>query len=281
MDLGLSGKVAIVGGGSDGLGFAIADRLLNEGAYVTIFARRAEKVAVAVEHLATKYSEDQVLGLAADCSDAADIDRVTDSTVGRFGPAVHVLVTNDGGPPIRRIAELTDDDWTKALARHFFYVVRSVRSTLPHMVAEGGSILNVVSGTVERPAIGMAASVGVWSAVIGYAKSLALEVGEHDITVNTLLAGLFDTALLRRTLDRQPELSKAGLARGLPMGRIGTPREFADLVATLVSPHLRFLTGTVIPIDGGASIGTGATFDSPVAPRENGMSSIAPGGRSE
>ncbi|WP_216892918.1 SDR family oxidoreductase [Nocardia alni] len=263
MDLGLTGKVAIVGGGSDGLGFAIADRLLSEGALVTIFARRAEKISDAAGRLADKYGEERVLGLAADCSDAADLDRVTASTVAQFGPAVHVLVTNDGGPPIRRIDELTDDIWMQALARHFFYVVRSVRTTLPHMTTEGGSILNVVSGVVERPAIGMAAPVAVWSAVVGYAKTLALEVGKHDITVNTLLSGFFDTPLLNKTLGRQPELSKAGLGVGLPMGRIGEPREFADLVATLVSPHLKFVTGVVAPIDGGSSIGMSGSLDSP------------------
>ncbi|WP_432975301.1 SDR family oxidoreductase [Dactylosporangium sp. CA-233914] len=263
MDLGLTAKVAIVGGGSDGLGFAIADRLLREGAFVTIFARRAEKVSAAAEELARKYGEEKVLGLAADCSDAADIDRVTASTVDRFGPAVHVLVTNDGGPPIRRIAELTDDIWEQALARHFFYVVRSVRATLPYMTAEGGSILNVVSGVVQRPAVGMAASVAVWSAVIGYAKTLALEVGKHDITVNTLMSGYFDTALLGKTIERQPELSKERLGSGLPMGRIGEPYEFANLVATLVSPHSRFITGVAAPVDGGSSIGMGASFDSP------------------
>lgn len=263
MDLGLTDKVAIVGGGSDGLGSAIADRLLNEGARVTIFARREAKVLAAAESLAEKYGEERVLGLAADCSDAADLDRVTASTVDRFGPAVHVLVTNDGGPPIRRVSELSDDVWEQALARHFFYVVRSVRATLPYMTAEGGSILNVVSGIVQRPAIGMAASVAVWSAVIGYAKTLALEVGQHGITVNTLMSGYFDTALLGKTLERQPELSKEGLGSGLPMGRIGQPYEFANLAATLVSPHTRFVTGVVAPVDGGSSVGMGTSFDSP------------------
>ncbi|MFG1925281.1 SDR family oxidoreductase [Cryptosporangium sp. NPDC048952] len=255
MDLGLTGKVAIVGGGSDGLGFAIADRLLSEGALVTIFARRAQKVSDAAERLGSKHGRERVLGLAADCSDAADIDRVTASTVDRFGPAVHVLVTNDGGPPIGRIDELTDEIWMQALARHFFYVVRSVRATLPYLKSDGGSILNVVSSVVQRPAIGMAASTAVWSAVVGYAQTLALEVGEHDITVNTLMSGFFDTPLLGKALDRQPELSKAGLGSGVPMGRIGRPAEFADLVATLVSPNSRFVTGLVAPIDGGAGIG--------------------------
>jgi 3-oxoacyl-[acyl-carrier protein] reductase len=265
MDLGLKDKTAIVGGGSDGLGYAIADRLLNEGARVTVFARRAEKVAAAARRLADAYGEDRVLAVAADCSVAADLDRVTASTLERFGPAVHVLVTNDGGPPIRRIAELTDEVWLQAFARHFFYVVRSVRSTLPHMIAEGGSILNVVSGVVRRPAAGMAAPATVWSAVIGYARTLALEVGPHDINVNTLLSGYFDTPLLDRTLDRRPELSKERLGSTLPMGRIGQPREFADLAGTLVSPHMRFVTGAVIPVDGGAGIGMGASFDTPPA----------------
>jgi len=265
MDLALAGKVAIVGGGSDGLGFAIADRLLSEGAFVTIFARRAEKISAAAEQLASKYGEKHVLGLAADCSADADIERVTATTLEQFGPAVHVLVTNDGGPPIRRISELTDEVWLQAFARHFFYVVRSVRATLPHMTAEGGSILNVVSGVVRRQAVGMAAPATVWSAVIGYAQTLALEVGPHNINVNTLMSGYFDTPLIERTLERQPELSRARLGSGLPMGRIGEPREFADLVGTLVSPHLRFVTGAVIPVDGGASIGMGASFDSPSA----------------
>lgn len=268
MDLGLTGKVAIVGGGSDGLGFAIADRLLSEGASVTIFARRAEKVSAATDDLASKYGQDRVLGLAADCSVGADIDRVTASTLTHFGQAVHVLVTNDGGPPIRRISELTDDVWLRAFERHFFYVVRSVRAALPHMMIEGGSILNVVSGVAQRPAIGMAAPTTVWSAVIGYAQTLALEVGNHNINVNTLLTGYFDTPLVAKTIERQPELSKDGLARGVPMGRIGEPREFADLVASLVSPSLRFVTGAVVPVDGGASIGMGATFDSPSASTE-------------
>lgn len=262
MDLGLTGKVAIVGGGSDGLGYAIADRLLSEGANVAFFARRAEKVAAAEERLASTYGADRVLGLAGDCSDAADLDRVTSSTVERFGQAVHILVNNDGGPPVRRISELTDDVWQMALERHFFYVVRSVRSTLPHM-SEGGSILNVVSGIVERPAIGMAASVAVWSAVIGYAKTLALEVAKDEITVNTLLSGLFDTALVDKALERQPELTKARLGEGVPLGRIGQPEEFANLAAVLVSPTSKFVTGLVAQIDGGSSIGSGASFKSP------------------
>lgn len=261
MDLGLTDKVAIVGGGSDGLGYAMADRLLAEGAKVAFFARRAEKVSAAAERLAGIYGEDRVLGLAGDCSDAADLDHVTAATVERFGPVVHILVTNDGGPPIRRIAELTDDVWQTALERHFFYVVRSVRSTLPYMT-EGGSILNVVSGIVKRPAIGMAASVGVWSAVIGYAKTLALEVAQDEITVNTLLSGLFDTALLGKTLERQPELTKDVLGEGVPLGRIGQPEEFADMAAVLVSPTSKFITGLVAQVDGGSSIGSGASFKS-------------------
>jgi 3-oxoacyl-[acyl-carrier protein] reductase len=266
MDLGLTGKVAIVGGGSDGLGYAIVDRLLSEGASVTFFARRLEKVTVAAKRLADKHGDGRILALAADCGVADDLDRVTASTLERFGPAIHVLVTNDGGPPIGRISKLTDEVWLKAFERHFFYVVRSVRAAHPHMT-EGGSILNVISGVAQRPAVGMAAPATVWSAVIGYAQTLALEVGPQNITVNTLMAGLFDTTLLSKTFDRQPELSKAGLGAGLPMGRIGEPHEFATLVATLVSPTLGFATGLVVPIDGGASIGMGSSLNSVVTPK--------------
>jgi 3-oxoacyl-[acyl-carrier protein] reductase len=255
MDLALTGKVAIVGGGSDGLGFAIADRLLSEGAFVTIFGRRAEKSAAAAEELSRRHGEGMVLGLAADCSQAEDINRVTASTVARFGEAVHVLVTNDGGPPIAPISALTDDIWVTTFERHFYYVVRSVRAALPYMTTEGGSILNVVSAVVQRPAVNMAAPVTVWSAVIGYAQTLALELGMHDISVNTLMAGLFDTQLVDKMLARQPELSKDQLGSKVPMGRVGDPREFANIAATLVSPNSRFITGTVVPVDGGSSIG--------------------------
>ncbi len=261
MDLGLTGKVAIVGGGSDGLGFAIADRLLDEGASVTFFARRAEKVTAAAKELSRRHGDGRVLGLAADCSDPDDIDRVTASAVERFGAAVHVLVTNDGGPPIRPISQLSDDDWVTAFERHFFYVVRSVRATLPYLMTEGGSILNVVSAVVRRPAANMAAPVTVWSAVIGYAQTLALEVGRHNISVNTLMAGLFDTQLVEAMMARQPELSKERLGATVPLGRIGDPHEFATMVATLVSPHARFVTGSVLPVDGGSLVGAG--FGSP------------------
>lgn len=114
MDLGLTHKVAIVGGGSDGLGLAMADRLLNEGALVTIFGRRAEKVEEAASRLAEKHGRGRVLGLAADCADASDIDRVTAATVARFGAAVHVLVNRQpeltktglgAGIPMGRIVE--------------------------------------------------------------------------------------------------------------------------------------------------------------------------------
>ncbi|MET7931276.1 SDR family oxidoreductase [Streptomyces sp. NPDC005349] len=143
-------------------------------------------------------------------------------------------------------------------------MVRSVRATLPHMTAEGGSILNMVSSVVQRPAIAMAAPVTVWSAVIGYAQTLALEVGKDNINVNTMMAGMFDTQLVDKLIERQPELSKDRLGSKVPMGRIGEPHEFANMVATLVSPNSRFVTGLVAPVDGGSIVGTG--FDSPSIP---------------
>jgi 3-oxoacyl-[acyl-carrier protein] reductase len=120
----------------------------------------------------------------------------------------------------------------------------------------------VVSGIVQSPAIGMAAPVAVWSGVIGYAKTLALEVAKDGITVNTLMAGLFDTPLLGKALERQA-VSKAEMGKDVPVGRIGEPHEFANLVATLVSPQQRFVTGLAFPVDGGSHIGHGKTFETP------------------
>ncbi|MFH8447474.1 SDR family NAD(P)-dependent oxidoreductase [Streptomyces sp. NPDC018026] len=156
-------------------------------------------------------------GAATSAPATTACSEVTHRPLERFGPAVHVPVANDGGPSIQRISELANEVWLKAFERHFFYMVRSVPA-LPYMTTEGGSILTVVSGVVERPAVGMAASVGVGSAVIGYAKTLALEVARQNIHVHTLLPGCFDTTLLSGMLERQPESSRAGLGSGVPMG---------------------------------------------------------------
>ena len=263
MDLGLTGKVAIVGGGSDGLGFAIAERLLAEGAHVAFFARRAEKVAAAERRLAERYGEQRVLGLAADCSSAADLERVTASTLERFGDAVHVLVTNDGGPPIRRISELTDEVWLQAFERHFFYVVRSVRADAAAHDGRGRQ-------HPQRRVGGRRASRGrhgrADDGVVGgdrvRADPRTRGRPRQNISVNTLLAGYFDTPLLAKTIERQPELSKERSGERRPLGRIGAPREFADLVATLVSPRLEvrdrhsWPRSTAAPASGWAPVST-------------------------
>jgi 3-oxoacyl-[acyl-carrier protein] reductase len=257
MKLGLQGKVALVGGGSDGIGYGIAQLLADEGAQVAIMARREPRLSEAVARLREDTRTD-VLGIQADCGVADDCADACRHVVETFG-GIDILVNNDGGPPIDLLESFDDAAWYKALDRHFMYVVRMCREALPHMRARGGgSIANVISKVAIEPRARYGLSVAVWAAVIGYSKTLSLEVAEANVNVNCLLSGRIDTPrldLVHEAAEEKGEALRAKLAHDIPMGRIGTREEFARYVALLVSPNGRFVTGTSLQIDGGASRG--------------------------
>jgi 3-oxoacyl-[acyl-carrier protein] reductase len=249
VDLGLDGKVAIVGGGSDGIGYGIAEVLAREGAKVAIFARREPRLGDAAARLRAETGAD-VLAVQGDCGMAADITRVVATVVEHFG-RIDVLVNNDGGPPIAEIETFDDAAWQKALERHFFYVVRMVREGLPHLKEAGsGSILNVVGRVATEPRAEYGLSVATWAAVIGYSKTLAKEVGKYNITVNSLLSGVIETPRLERSTGGRTMEER--VAR-IPLGRIGTTEEFGSVVALLASARGQYVNGSAIRIDGGLS----------------------------
>ncbi len=253
MNLELKDKVAIVGGASQGIGYGIARTLATEGAKVVITARRD----AALQAAATRLREETgatVLPIAADCRIAADCARVAATTIAELG-GIDILVNNDGAPPLGPVLSFDDVAWHKAVEQNLMYVVRMVREVVPSMRArDGGSILNITAISAIQPIPGFALSVATWSGVIGYAKTLSLEVAPYRINVNTICPGYVDTSRLRKVFaagNESAEVVQARLTQEIPLGRIGTVDDIANVVALLVSPKGAYVTGTAIQVDGG------------------------------
>ena len=253
MDLGLKGKVAIVGGASMGIGYGIAKQLALEGARVVITARREAGLTKAAETLRGETGA-EILALAADCRRADDCARVVATTVENFG-AIDVLVNNDGAPPLGDLTSFDDVAWAKAIEQNLMYVVRMTRAVVPHMQARGGGgILNITAISAIQPIAGFGLSVATWGGVIGYAKTLSLEVAKANINVNTICPGYIETQRLEKVFSgggEDPHKMRAKLEAEIPMRRIGCVEDISGLVALLVSPRGRYITGTTIQVDGG------------------------------
>ncbi len=253
MDLGLKDKIAIVGGASMGIGYGIARTLALEGARVVITARREKGLQEAAQTLG-QATDAQILPIVADCRRAEDCARVVEQTVAAFG-GVDVLVNNDGAPPLGTLVEFDDVAWAKAVEQNLMYVVRMTRAVVPHMQARGGGgILNITAISAIQPIAGFGLSVATWGGVIGYAKTLSLEVARDNINVNTICPGYIETTRLEKVFaagGEDPQLMRAKLEAEIPMGRLGSVDDIASLVALLVSPRGRYTTGTAIAVDGG------------------------------
>ena len=253
MNLELDGKVAIVGGASQGIGYGIARMLAQEGVAVAMTARREADLRAAAERIAIETGA-RVLPVQADCRRAEDCSRVVETVCRELG-GVDILVNNDGAPPLGAALSFDDAAWAKAVDQNLMYVVRMVREAVPVMKARGGgSILNITAISAIQPIPGFALSVATWAGVIGYAKTLSLEVAAHGINVNTICPGYIDTTRLQKVFaagTEAAEVVRERLVQEIPMQRIGTVDDIASVVALLVSPRGRYVTGTSIPVDGG------------------------------
>jgi 3-oxoacyl-[acyl-carrier protein] reductase len=253
MNLDLDGKVAIVGGASQGIGYGIARMLAREGAAVAITARREADLQAAATRLRADTGA-TVLPIQGDCRRADDCVRVAEVARRELG-GIDVLVNNDGAPPLGPVLSFDDAAWAKAVEQNLMYVVRMAREVVPSMKERGGGgILNITAISAIQPIPGFALSVATWSAVIGYAKTLSLEVAPFGINVNTICPGYIDTTRLQKVFAAGGEdanVVKARLTDEIPMKRIGTVDDVASLVALLVSPKGRYVTGTAIQVDGG------------------------------
>jgi 3-oxoacyl-[acyl-carrier protein] reductase len=257
MDLGLTGRVALVGGSSRGLGYAVARELAAEGCALVICARDGD----ALESARSGIVEDtgaEVLGVVADLSDPEAVRVVTAAAFDAFGH-VDVLVTNTGGPPAGAFESHSPGAWSRAVAQNLDSVLNLTRAVLPSMKQRRwGRIVNITSIAVKQPVDGLILSNSVRAAVTGFARTLANEVATFGITVNNVMPGYTRTERLEQLAAHNATSRGTSAAdayaqweREIPMGRLGEPSEFAALVAFLASERAAYITGTSIPVDGG------------------------------
>jgi 3-oxoacyl-[acyl-carrier protein] reductase len=241
MDLGLTGRTAIVCGASSGLGLASAEALAGEGANVVMLARRADLL----EREAARIGG---LAVAGDVRVPADLERAVAAAVDSYG-GIDILVPNSGGPPAARAEEIGPDDVQAAVELLLLPVVRLVRLALPHLLAsDQGRIVLISSIAVREPTAHLVLTNSVRPGVVGYMKSLANELGPKGITVNSVGPGRIATARLRELYGDGPAAEEIA---NIPARRLGEPRELGDLVAFLCSSRASYVSGTHIQVDGG------------------------------
>jgi 3-oxoacyl-[acyl-carrier protein] reductase len=248
MDLGLRDRVYLVTGGSRGLGLATAHALVADGARVVLSARDAAGVTAAAAGLGAG----RAASLAADLADPAAPGQLVAAAMDTFGRLDGALISV-GGPPGGTVMGTSDDAWRAAFESVFLGAVRLAR-TLGGELGAGGSIAFVLSTSVRSPIDSLAISNGLRPGLAGVAKSLADELGPRGIRVNGLLPGRIATGRVRE-IDAgrgDPEEIRAALSRGIPLRRYGQPEEFGRLAAFVLSPAASYLTGVMIPVEGGA-----------------------------
>jgi len=257
VNLGLKGKVALVGGASRGLGRASALALAEEGACVVVCARDFGALETAAREIAAETGS-AVLPVACDLMRPEQIDRLVEEAVDRFG-RIDILINNTGGPPPGLFLDHEDAAWDAAFQGLLMSVVRLCRAVVPAMRASGwGRIVTNTSFTVKEPAEGLILSNAFRTAVVAVSKTLAREVAADGITVNCIAPGAFDTDRLRSLFAKQAEDSgrsldevRAAWEERIPIGRLSRPEELAALVTFLCSEKAASITGTCLPVDGG------------------------------
>lgn len=249
LDLGLGGKVAIITGGSEGLGRAAARRLAAEGAHVAICARRPDVLERAAEGI--RAAGGQVLARPVDVTRADQIEAFVDEVARQWG-GVDILVNNAGTSAAASFESVDDAAWLHDLELKFFAAVRLCRLCIPLMKQRGGGrIINVTNLGAKTPAArGLPTSVSR-AAGINLTKSLANEYATHQILVNTICIGLVKSGQWERRAKGDLEAFYKDVGKRVPIGRVGEAEEFGDLVAFLVSERAAFITGTAINFDGG------------------------------
>lgn len=257
MDLGLKGKVAFVAASSQGLGRACARSLALEEAIVVVNGRRPDVLEETRRQLAEETGS-RVVALQGDLSRREDVDRVMTALLAQLG-RLDILVTNCGPPPHGRFAELEDEKWDIANDLVMMSVVRLCRHAVPVMLRQRfGRIINITSTSVKQPLGDMVLSSAARMGVVGLAKILSNQYSRSGITVHTVCPGPYMTDAEAKFFAEEgkkrgitAEQAAAEWLTDIPMGRIGDPKEFGDVVAFLASERASYMTGNAIQVDGG------------------------------
>jgi NAD(P)-dependent dehydrogenase (short-subunit alcohol dehydrogenase family) len=259
MDLGLAGKVAIITGGSEGIGRAAALALGREGARLVICARRPDVLERAASEVSSETSA-EIVPVVADVRRPEDVQRLIDEAIGRFG-RLDILVNNAGTSRAGPFEAVSDSDWQEDLDLKLFAAVRTIRLAVPRMrQAGGGSIVNILNLAAKQPPARSVPTSVSRAAGLALSKALSKEYAPEQIRVNAVLIGLIKSGQHERRWRQQGsgeslEAFYAAMARerAVPLGRVGEAEEAGDLIAFLCSERAAYITGVAINLDGGAS----------------------------
>lgn len=257
MDLGIRGDSAVVSASSSGLGFASAEALAEEGCDVVVNGRDPDRLADAVEEL-RGVGDGEVVGVESDISREEGAGAPVERAVEEFGGVDH-LVTSAGGPPSGPFLETSDDDWYEAFDLLVMSVVRMVREAEPYLRDGGGTVVNITSRSVKEALDSLVLSNSVRMSVVGLEKTLSKELAP-EVRCNAVLPGAHETSRIRELVEQAVERGDhesydealADWSEGVPLERVGDPRELGDVVAYLSSERSSYVNGVAVPVDGGS-----------------------------
>jgi len=254
VDLGLKGKVAVVTGGTQGIGRATALKLAQEGANVAICARTQEAVDATAAEI--QKAGGQALGVAADMSKPADIERFMKAVVDKFG-RIDILVNNAGTSKRGAFLELTDEEWSADLELKVFGAIRCTRLAVPHMKKNGGGrIVNIAISSAKQPGAQSYPTSVSRAAGLAITKALSKEFAADNILVNAVCIGKIKSGQHERRYKREGQSAEAYYAtasKDIPMKRVGEAEEVANVITFLVSGAASYVTGSSVNLDGGIS----------------------------
>jgi 3-oxoacyl-[acyl-carrier protein] reductase len=255
MEISLKGRVAIVTGGSKGIGLGVASRFAASGADVAIVGRGQEALVQALKSIGAK-AQGQVMGAQGDVAKAADIQRIYDQVMKAYGK-IDILVNNAGESRTASFETITDELWREDFDQKLFAAIRLIRLVWPQMKERRwGRIINVLNIGAKAPRAGGAPTAVTRAAGMALTKVLAGEGAPHNVLVNAMLVGLIEADQHVQRAKRTGvayEDYKTRTAKEIPLGRMGKPEEFANLACLLVSDEGGYITGTAINVDGGRS----------------------------